>query len=276
MSTRGCIARLTSKPGESISFSGSYHHWDGHPISLGQTLFKLYKGYFKRDINKMLKYLIDDHKSGWSTINNCDFNLPAGPNPDRNKEICKHCGKPNWMHYAQYYKEEFSLWIEAGRPECPIRTNEGSFLVYDHSPEAIEVPHGPVCGHGVGSDNNLLTEQNAAECGVEYVYAFTPDGKKMVVLSSISENGEKMVGMWGRGDPNSEWKVIGELCLNWAAPKDWNAVPLIQLVSEERQRKEEIKELKEIAKKAQKAYREAKLRNDAEKVKTTADYELVG
>lgn len=77
MSTRGCIARRTNtKAGP--GFKGRYHHWDGYPSGLGKTLFKLYNGHFKKDLKAMLKYLIDDHPAGWSTINGADFTKPPG------------------------------------------------------------------------------------------------------------------------------------------------------------------------------------------------------
>ena len=60
MSTRGCIARLTSKPGNKITFRGSYAHWDNYPSGAGSSLFKLRNGFFKSDTNAMLKILIDE------------------------------------------------------------------------------------------------------------------------------------------------------------------------------------------------------------------------
>lgn len=73
MSTRSVIARKTAR-----GFKGVYHHWDGYPTGLGATLFGAFNGYFKRDINAMLAYLIDAHPAGWSTINRADFTQPAG------------------------------------------------------------------------------------------------------------------------------------------------------------------------------------------------------
>lgn len=73
MSTRSVIARATAG-----GFTGVYHHWDGYPSGLGATLFELFNGHFKRNLPNMLKYLIDDHPAGWSTINGADFNLAPG------------------------------------------------------------------------------------------------------------------------------------------------------------------------------------------------------
>lgn len=74
MATRGCIARRTGEH----SFAGIYHHWDSYPSGLGKTLFGLYNGFFQRDLDAMLRMLLDEHPAGWSTINGADFSLPAG------------------------------------------------------------------------------------------------------------------------------------------------------------------------------------------------------
>ena len=73
LGTRGCIARLTDN-----GFKGRYHHWDSYPSGLGKTLWNLFHGHFKEDLNAMLETLIDKHKAGWSTINGKDFNLKPG------------------------------------------------------------------------------------------------------------------------------------------------------------------------------------------------------
>jgi hypothetical protein len=73
MATRGCIARKTNS-----GFAGVYHHWDSYPSQLGKTLYSLYNGYFNKNIDDMLSFLIDAHPAGWSSINGCDFNFPAG------------------------------------------------------------------------------------------------------------------------------------------------------------------------------------------------------
>lgn len=149
MSTRGCIARLTSKPGKKIHFKGVYHHWDSYPEALGCTLFDAYKNRFKSDINAMLKYFIDEHPAGWSTIN--------------------------------------------ADEEC-------------------------YCHGGRAEKGWVVTEKNASRSGCEYVYAFS--GKTMVILSSYCEDGAKMVGMFGCGDPKAKWKVIGIVDLDGNEP-DW-------------------------------------------------------
>jgi hypothetical protein len=63
MSTRSAIARQAGD-----GFIGRYHHSDGYPSGVGQTLYRLYNGQFKRDAAHMLKVLVDEHPAGWSTI----------------------------------------------------------------------------------------------------------------------------------------------------------------------------------------------------------------
>ena len=211
MSTRSCIARSKGVS----DFSGVYHHWDGYPSGLGQTLFALYNGHFKKNLNEMLKYLIDDYPA-WFSINDADFNLPAVTKGDTSSQICKNCGKPFWMHYAQYYHKNNPLWVAAGEPECPPRVGT-TYSVTDHSPEEGDEAHGPVF---VMREKVLLTAKNASESGCEYVYVFTSDNK-MKILSSYCGNGKKMIGAFGMGDSEAEWKVIGIVDLDGEEP-DWD------------------------------------------------------
>lgn len=74
MATRGAIVRATG----TNSFAGAYHHWDSYPTSLGSTLWNLYHERYKKDLDAMLKELIDDHPAGWSTINDADWNQSPG------------------------------------------------------------------------------------------------------------------------------------------------------------------------------------------------------
>jgi len=87
MSTRSVIARKTES-----GFRGVYHHWDGYPSGLGQTLFNVRRWVFGGDTNSMLAYLIDAHPAGWSTVNGCRW-FDARPrcycHNDRNEPPCE-------------------------------------------------------------------------------------------------------------------------------------------------------------------------------------------
>ena len=76
MSTRAAIARLTQV--SPIKWAGRYHHWDGYPSGLGATLWQLYHGHFGRNLNQMLKVLLDDHPAGWSSLHAADFTQAPG------------------------------------------------------------------------------------------------------------------------------------------------------------------------------------------------------
>ena len=177
MSTRGVIARLTGVlPPQ---FRGRYNHWDSYPSGLGQTLWKLYYEQFDRDLNAMLRVLIDEHPAGWSTINGADFTLASGftelPNPEE---------------------------TEAARPVC--------YCHGDRAEEAWEV-----------------TEKNAAGSGCEWAYAFAPgnhpEHDAMLILSSFRPSGQKMIGFFGQGDPQSVWAVVVVVALQGKEP-DWDAL----------------------------------------------------
>src|SRR5258708_19905372 len=62
--------------GES-TFAGRYHHWDSYPPGLGVALVELYRSHFKRDLDRMLQVLLDEHKA-WSTIVHKDLTLKPG------------------------------------------------------------------------------------------------------------------------------------------------------------------------------------------------------
>lgn len=186
MSTRAAIARPNGD-----GFLGRYHHWDGYPEGLGQTLYWLAQPNMVReahglpltpwdgDVEKMLTVLIDEHPAGWSTINDKDFRLTPG-----------------------YDDTKFTApsGAESNAPEC-----------YCHGTRTEE-----------GWD---VDENNASGSGCEYAYVIS-DNRKMTVLSSYAEfDGErqKMIGFFGMGAEDAEWQPIGYVDLD-APPPDWEAM----------------------------------------------------
>jgi hypothetical protein len=229
MSTRGSIGRWVG--GNPVRFFSVYHHWDSYPSGLGKTLWDLYHGYFKEDLEAMLKVLIDDHPAGWSSINGADFNLPAGysewPNQDT---LCESCGKEDWRHYKQYYKGK--------KERLPARKHwnpTNDVLVLGHSPvhsSENEPAAGPKCFcHGGRSEKgSVVTEENASGMGCEWVYAFDVKGGKrlMHILSSYCDPkgefaGEKMIGAFGCGDPKAIWKDVEVVDLYGKEP-NWKSI----------------------------------------------------
>ncbi len=73
MATRSVILRETQ-----AGPFGVYHHGDSYPTGLGKHLWKTLHGHFKGDVEQMLKWLIDEHPGGWSTIVGTDPKIKAG------------------------------------------------------------------------------------------------------------------------------------------------------------------------------------------------------
>lgn len=74
MGTRGGIVRVTGDG----TFKGRYHGFDSYPDGLGKTLWELYRERHNKNLDAMLKELIDEHPAGWSSINVADWSVPPG------------------------------------------------------------------------------------------------------------------------------------------------------------------------------------------------------
>ena len=183
MSTRGAIVKLTSKEGEPITFQGVFHHWDSYPSGLGATLYKIRNGHFKGDTKAMLKILL---AHVWFTMVEADFSIPIGY--IENAPVFGGTTKKEIKAYEFYRKT----------PKCYCHGDRHEKKTY-------------------------VTEKDASDIGCEYVYAFTKDGKKMIILSSYCKDGRKMIGAFGCGDPNAIWKSIAEIDLDGKEP-DWEKI----------------------------------------------------
>ena len=194
MSTRSCIARSTGEG----TFKGVYHHWDGYPTALGATLWKLHHGFFGRDMERMLAFLIDEHPAGWSTINNADFKLPAG------YQEAKYRKKRNGDN-------DYSKPI----PHGPICYCHGK-----RHEEAWPVTEGDDCGmewaYVFDIEKKLMHV-------LERVYTDN-------TISTTGKNlGHKhMVGMFGCGAPGHQrWQDIAAVALDGPEP-DWESLRNVQ------------------------------------------------
>jgi hypothetical protein len=93
--------------------------------------------------------------------------------------------------------------------------------------DSTEDREGPECYcHGGRSEGeNLLTQENAASVGCEWIYAFNGGGSMFVLSSRCAPDrpvvgGSKMIGAFGQGDPKATWHPIG--CVELAEPApDW-------------------------------------------------------
>jgi hypothetical protein len=124
-----------------------------------------------QNLKALLKYTIDDHKAGWSTL------IP--------------------------FKSTHGL--PSRGPECDCHDAAGK-------------PTGE-------SGMREMTEAHAADSGCEYAYVFTTKKRvpTMLILSSVSSSGGKMIGMFGQGDPDSTWKQIAEVNLLGTEP-NWKDI----------------------------------------------------
>ena len=215
MSTRGVIARLNGD-----GFVGRYHHWDSYPRGLGKTLWDWAQ---QVPLDRLLKFLLDEHPAGWSTIVNTDPSFEPGyVNIHDENRKCVICGRPVWAHYRQYYGRD-------GRPPLPAEfahVPKNVYLLTDHEPKRETFPEDsrPQCYcHGERHEGEqVVTDKNAASIGCEWAYVFDEQSRTMNVLSSYSD-GHKMIGMFGMGDPAATWRLVASINLDGPEP-DWQAI----------------------------------------------------
>lgn len=185
MSTRSAIARPVNTEGETIAFAGVYHHWDGYPEALGQTLFQLYNGFFGRDLDRMLKTLIDDHPAGWSTINGKDFALA-----------------PGFSEYGSASAKE-----RGNQPEC--------YCHGDRHEEAQKVTEENASDMGCEYVYLLKNTPDGAMMMILSSYSDTPDGAvKMIGMFGAGDPDATwkpvaVVGLDANEEP--DWSHLGEL-----------------------------------------------------------------
>jgi hypothetical protein len=140
VSTRGIIARATGEG----KFIGRYHHSDSNPTDLGAYLWNLYHDYFRRDLSKMLAYLIDSPHAvcGWSSIVEKDFTLTPG-----------------------------YTWQK-------VIGGSGEYAVYSKLPDYRR----PQCFAGrPGETEDTRTENDLQDTDCEWLYAFDEEQHKMFV-----------------------------------------------------------------------------------------------
>jgi hypothetical protein len=88
-------------------------------------------------------------------------------------------------------------WMSKGRPQC-----------YCHGDRHEEA--------------QVITEKNASDVGCEYAYVFDDNGR-MRIMSSYNDDGSKMIGMFGSGNPDAGWRQIAIVELNGKEP-DWEEI----------------------------------------------------
>jgi hypothetical protein len=164
VSTRGIIARATGEG----KFVGRYHHSDSNPTDLGVTLWNLYHGFFRRDLPKMLAYLVDVPHAvcGWSSIVGKDFKL-----------------RPAYT------------WQKASKPGVP-------FAVYSKTPDYLR----PQCFAGrPGEIEDTRTENDIQDTDCEWLYAFDVEQQKMFVRDLNHKEDVAVIDLNG---PEPDWTEI--------------------------------------------------------------------
>lgn len=226
MSTRWAIMRLTnSSPLDAV---GVYGHWDGYPSGVGCALWHALRDRFNGNAAEAMRFFIDQHPAGWSSICNVDWSLPVGAR-DHGKELCASCKKEINAHYRQYYREGSEYWP---LPDARLCDPTNPVLVLGHAVEYnFSALKGAECYcHGDACEGpQPLALDKASACGVEWVYAFDEAKNKMLILSSYCDpagdsSGHKMIGVFGQGDPNAVWAEVASIDLADSTEPDWEKI----------------------------------------------------
>ena len=137
-------------------------------------------------------------------------------------------GATLWGLYHGHFEKDLQRMLQVLIDEHPAgwsTINHKDFSMESGFIEALKGPGGrPLCYcHGDRSEEAwVVTHENAAKSGCEYVYGFD-EGPTLVVLGSFCADGDKMIGMFGMGVPGATWKEIGRVPLNGPEP-DWELI----------------------------------------------------
>lgn len=189
MATRGAIARLTNVL--PLQWKGRYHHWDSYPDGLGRELWKLYHGHFERDLDRMLKELLDEHPAGWSNLSSLDLE-----------------------------KGLFNALTTGDPLNPPDQAGPNCYCHGDRAEEAWEVNQDNASGSGV-EWAYVFTSSYGVEASDPAAKATRQDA--MLILSSYTPSGRKAIGMFGMGDPRAHWRLASVVDLRGQEP-DWNVI----------------------------------------------------
>ena len=134
-------------------------------------------------------------------------------------------GATLWGLYHGHFQKDLQRMVEflIDKHQAGWSTINGKdFSMEPGHREGLELRRtGPecYCHGGLSEEGWLVTHENAAGSGCEYVYGFD-EGPTLVILSSFCADGQKMIGMFGTGDPKAVWKEIARVSLGGQEP-DW-------------------------------------------------------
>jgi len=146
-------------------------------------------------------------------------------------------GESLWRLYHSYFKEDLEAMLKVLIDEhkagwstiCHRDFNHKAGFVEHMTTEDIdnktEAYRRPQCYcHGSRNEEAwLVTEENASDSGIEWVYAFDVAKKTMHILASYNEDGTKMIGMFGLGNPKAEWTTVKIVNLDGKEP-NWTRI----------------------------------------------------
>ena len=183
MGTRGIIARPAGD-----TWAGVYHHWDSYPSGLGKALWDMAHGPFDGRLRDMMHTLLDEHRGGWSTIVNKDWDKAPG---FREYDPTQ----PNILKEPEAY----AAWDkEHNQPQC-----------YCHGDRR----EGPF---------PLLTPEGD-DGGAEWVYVIDVLDNTMSIYEAEMGDGAHAVGMFGVNPARTQWTLRCVVNLDGPEP-DWASI----------------------------------------------------
>jgi hypothetical protein len=200
MGTRSIIARAKGD-----GWEGRYHHWDGYPSGLGAGLYDHYHRSFGRNLKRMLEVLIDEHPSGWSTINGADFSLPIGFQD--HTDPCKICGR----EYSDHL--EWPAGFGAGQGVASIG---GMALGHPHAriPYEEQQQFAQCYCHGTRNEDrdDLRTHDQPHGFREEYLYVLSMKqgvgiGRNRMLVFDTHYGMDILIGEVDLDEPEPDWDM---------------------------------------------------------------------
>ena len=217
MATRGAIARLTHL--SPLKWAGCYHHRDSYPSGLGSTLWEMYNGHFNRDLDLMLRVLLDEHPAGWSSLDPSDFERPAldlepEPHPIEPAGAADAETEPHHLACYCHGERQENEWLVTDKDAAALGCEWA--YVFTSTATSTEATR--------ASATSLVDATTSASATTDATYEERHN--MMLVLSSHTPRG-KMIGMFGQGDPRASWPVVAVVDLNGTEPH-WERIKKVR------------------------------------------------
>jgi len=145
-------------------------------------------------------------------------------------------GETLWRLYHGQFDEDLEAMLKTLIDDHPagwsticgkdfdLKAGFGNITTKDMDDKTVKYRRPQCYCHGERKEKEwLVTDKNASSSGVEWTYAFDVEKKTMQVLSSFCENGEKMIGFFGCGDPKAKWRIMAIVDLEGKEP-NWKEI----------------------------------------------------